>query len=175
MFEAIIAMGVIGWALVACAIIALFGSVLKFKSSGGASFVWFLLFIAFSVALFKDPLLSYSAAYTLPTGGLHWAAIGAATLKLALIWLVGGAVTGFFYWLSFVKDVSNAYNAARVSWLAKLKDDQVRADVKTSSWSDRAQTVIAKVLAVGHRDTSVFAQFGDNTVELTKPFTGNTA
>lgn len=72
MFEAIIAMGLIGWALIALAGIALVGSVLKFKTHGAASFVWFLLFIVFSVALFKDPLRGMVASYIAPEG-VRWA------------------------------------------------------------------------------------------------------
>lgn len=165
MIEAIIAMGVIGWALIACAIIALFGSVIKFKSNGGISFVWFLVFVGLAIAIFKDPLLTYSQAYVSPEG-IRWGKIGSAVLELGLYWLIGGIVTGFFYWLSLVKDVSNEYNARRISFLSKLKNGE--SITGSDKWTERALTVASKVLAVGTHDSSVFKAFGDSG-ELSVP------
>lgn len=87
-----------------------------------------------------------------------------------MIWLVAGIVTGFFYWMSFVKDVSNVYNERRIGVLKKLTAGDAGL-AGSEKWSARALAVIAKVLAVGYdRNTNVFKEFvATNDVELTVP------
>lgn len=153
MFESIVALGVIGWIAFVVTIVTLLGAVITFKTSrNGLSFGWTVIFVALLIFTFHEPLLGVAKGFTVLTDKsliIDWVALSLFATKALSFWVIGAAVTAVLFWLSFVKDVKTAYHdrleAATLDIKAKFKD-----------WSTRAQTSVAKGVAIGSGSNNVF-------------------
>lgn len=151
--EALVALTFWGIILVAASVISLLGAVTTFKRNGGATAIWiFAALVCFGLAFFQ-PLSGWAKSYVVATDpfALNWSVLLKDIVVFVAVWMLAGAVTSYFYWLSKTNDIAKLYSERKTiaSELVKLLANKRTEMMPEHVPSSTLLAAITKAVALG--------------------------